>query len=294
MDTVFPKDTVLTTRHDQQLVYGPGIGDNSMGVAALFGVLWGLRERNIQLPGDIWFVANTCEEGLGDLHGIKAVVNRFGATPKAYLILEGMALGHIYHRGVGVQRYKISITTDGGHSWSDYGKPSAIHELSRLITNISALALPQHPHTTLNIGRVSGGTSINTIAANAWMELDLRSEEHLALLQLVSKVEHLVEETRQRGIQVDVTAIGQRPSGEISSNHPIIRLAQTCLREQGIEPVLTIGSTDANIPLSQGYPAIVLGLTRGGAAHTTREYIETDQLEQGLEHILQFVSRLWK
>ena len=294
MDTVFPLDTDLSIRREQGLVYGPGIGDNSMGVAGLFGILWTLRAQNRQLPGDVWFAANTCEEGLGDLRGMKALVERFGASPKAYLILEGMALGHIYHKAIGVERYKISFHTGGGHSWTDYGQPSAIHELSALITQISAITPPSHPHTTYNVGRISGGTSINTIAAEAWMELDLRSEAQNSLSALVSQVEKLVEAARKNGASVDMQPIGQRPSGEISPDHPVIRLAQACLHEQGIEPVLTAGSTDANIPLSKGYPALVLGLTHGGKAHTLREYIETAHLEQGLNHLVQFVNRVWE
>ena len=294
IDTVFPLETDLAIRREQERIYGPGLGDNSLGVAGLFGVLWALRARNRPLPGDIWLVANTCEEGLGDLRGMKALVERFGGAPKAYLILEGMALGHIYHKAIGVQRYKVSVHTQGGHSWTDYGRPSAIHQLSALITRISALELPKHPHTTLNVGRVSGGTSINTIAAEAWMELDLRSEAQSSLAALVSQVEALVEANRKSpGVRVDMSVIGQRPPGEISAGHPLIRLAQTCVREQGLDPILTAGSTDANIPLSKGYPALVLGLTHGGGAHTLQEYIETSHLEQGLEHIVQFVKRVW-
>ena len=293
MDTVFPMETALTIRREQGKIYGPAIGDNSMGVAGLFGILQALRERNIQTPGDIWFVANTGEEGLGDLCGMKALVKRFGDTPIVYLILEGMAFGHIYHRAVGVQRFKISVHTQGGHSWSDYGLPSAIHVLSNLITQIANIKLPSHPHTTLNVGRIGGGTSINTIAAEAWMELDLRSEEKNSLLKLVERVNKLVSEARTKSVSIEMAPIGQRPSGEIPADHSVIRLAQSCLIEQGIEPVLTIGSTDANIPLSKGYPAIVLGLTHGGGAHTSNEYIETTHLEQGLEHLVQFVCRVW-
>ena len=294
MDTVFPLNTVLAIQRKQGRIYGPGIGDNSLGVAGLFGVLRALRKRGIRLPGDIWFAANTCEEGLGDLRGMKAIVERFGATPKTYLILEGMALGHIYYKAVGVERFKINIYTQGGHSWTDYGQPSAIHELSNLIAAISSIKPPAHPHTTLNVGRISGGTSINTIAAEAWMELDLRSEERGSLTKLVSQVEMLVEDAKKRGTTVEMVSIGRRPSGEFSPDQPIIRLAQACLREQGLEPVLTVGSTDANVPLSKGYPALVLGLTRGGGAHTVHEFIETQTLNQGLEQIVQFVTRLWE
>ena len=294
MDTVFPAETDLAIRRDRGRVYGPGIGDNSLGVAGLFGLIWVLRERGIQLPGDIWLVANTCEEGLGDLRGMKALVERFANMPKAYLVIEGMALGHVYHKAIGVRRYKIAIHVTGGHSWIDYGAPSAIHELSALVAKIAAIQPPTSPRTTLNIGRISGGTSINTIAAEAWMELDLRSEGQDSLADLVRQMEKLVDAVEQRGIRVEVVIIGQRPPGEISPDHSLVRLAQACLNEQRIEPELTVGSTDANIPLSKGYPALVLGLTRGGGAHTIHEYFETAPLEQGLEQIVQFVSRIWK
>ena len=138
-----------------------------------------LRERKTDLGGDIWFVANTCEEGLGDLRGMKAVVERFNADIHAYLVLEGMALGHVYHKAVGVKRYRITAKTKGGHSWSDYGQPSAVLELSRLIVQFSSLKLPSHPRTTMNVGKIQGGTSINVIPAEATLELDLRSEDRM-------------------------------------------------------------------------------------------------------------------
>lgn len=294
LDTVFPAETDLAIRRDGGRVYGPGIGDNSLGVAGLFGLLWALRERGIQPGGDVWLVANTCEEGLGDLRGMKTLVERFAGLPKAYLVIEGMALGHVYHKAIGVKRYKITIHTPGGHSWIDYGAPSAIHELSELVTRITAIQPPASPRTTLNIGRISGGTSINTIAAEAWMELDLRSEEQGSLANLVRQVEKLIDAEEQQGVKVEVEIIGQRPSGEISPDHPLIRLAQACLVEQRVDPTLTTGSTDANIPLSKGYPALVLGLTRGGGAHTVHEFFETAPLAQGLEQVVQFVSRAWK
>ncbi|MBC8330508.1 MAG: M20/M25/M40 family metallo-hydrolase, partial [Anaerolineae bacterium] len=175
-DTVFPLDTDLSVSLTPGRIQAPGIGDNSLGVAGLFGLLWLLDVRNITLPGDLWLVSNVGEEGLGDLNGMRAVIERFGAAPLAYIVLEGMALGQIYHRGLGVQRYRVSAQTQGGHSWADYGQPSAIHEIAALIGKLTQLQLPQRPRTTLNVGVVSGGTSINTIAAEASFELDLRSE----------------------------------------------------------------------------------------------------------------------
>ncbi|MEJ2757000.1 MAG: M20/M25/M40 family metallo-hydrolase, partial [Anaerolineales bacterium] len=159
-DTVFPADTDLRITREGNHIYGPGIGDNSLGVAGLFGLLWMLREQKIQLPGDLWLVANVGEEGLGDLAGMKKVVDRFGDSPLGYIILEGLAFGRLYHRGLGVRRYRISVETVGGHSWVDYGNPSAIHELSLIAADILALRIPYRRRTSINIGKISGGVSI--------------------------------------------------------------------------------------------------------------------------------------
>jgi acetylornithine deacetylase/succinyl-diaminopimelate desuccinylase-like protein len=240
----------------------------------------------------VWFVANVGEEGLGDLRGMKAVVDRFGSEVKAYLILEGMALGNIYHRAIGVKRYRITAKTKGGHSWSDYGKPSAIHALSKLVVELTSMKLPAEPRTTMNVGKISGGTSINTIAAEASLELDLRSEGQESLAELISKVEQKIQEVSQPEVKFEAEIIGARPAGELSADHPLIQLAQECIREQGLEPTLTSGSTDANIPLSLGYPALVLGVTTGGGAHTMNEFINIAPIESGLRQLVSFVKNL--
>lgn len=293
LDTVFPRETNLDGRRVGGKVYGPGIGDNSVGVAALLGLNWMLREQNIRASGDIWFVANVCEEGLGDLRGMKAVVDRFGANVQAYLVLEGLALGHIYHRAVGVKRYRVTVRTSGGHSWSDYGKPSAVHELSKLVVQLAALDLPGQPRTTLNVGKISGGTSVNVIAPEAMLDLDLRSEGPESLADLVSAAETLIHNANKPNISVEAEVIGERSPGEISAKHPLVTLAKDCLIEQGLDAGLISGSTDANVPLSRGYPAIVLGVTTGGGAHTTQEYINTEPVEKGVEQLVRFVDRVW-
>jgi len=293
LDTVFPPGTDLRLTRGSELVHGPGLGDNSLGVAALFGLLWALRERDIQPGGDVWLVANIGEEGLGNLGGMKAVVDRFNGEVQAYLILEGLALGHVYHRAVGVKRYRLTARTAGGHSWSDYGQPSAVHELSRLVVELTSLALPTQPRTTMNVGKISGGTSVNVIASEASLELDLRSEGQASLAELIAAVDKLIRKANRSGVSVETEVIGQRPAGEISAGHPLVRLAKDCLREQGLEPGLISGSTDANVPLSKGYPAIVLGVTTGGSAHTLHEYINTVPIAQGMEQLVRFVSRVW-
>jgi acetylornithine deacetylase/succinyl-diaminopimelate desuccinylase-like protein len=300
LDTVFPIETDLAATRKKDRISGPGIGDNSLGVAALFGLLWLLRKRKTALPGDLWLVANVGEEGLGDLRGMRAVVERFGADAHAYLIIEGLSLSYIQHRALGVQRYRIRASTAGGHSWSDYGQPSALHELAALVTKLTAIRLPEEPRTSLNVGRMGGGTSVNAIAAEAWLELDLRSESPRVLTEMAKTVEGLVQSantppgTGRPGVRVEAEVIGRRPAGELDASHPLVRLAENCLREQGIEPKLMIGSTDANVPLNRGLPALVLGVTNGAGAHTTGEFIFTEPVERGMQQLVRFVSRAWE
>jgi len=292
LDTVFPSETSLHNTRDEDRVYGPGIGDNSLGVAALFGLVWMLRERKIQLQNDVWFVANVCEEGLGDLRGMKAVVDKFGENVKAYLVIEGMSLGHVYHRAIGVRRYRVTAKTAGGHSWSDYGQPSAVHEAAKLVTQIASLSVPAIPRTTLNVGKISGGTGINVLASEATFELDLRSESMDTLNVLVHQVEQMIRSANREGVKIESEVIGARPAGELSSDHPLIKLAEECLREQGLKAELTSGSTDANIPLSRGIPSTVLGVTTGSGAHTVHEYIDVGPVEKGMEQLVRFVERV--
>ena len=288
-DTVFPKDTDLGFKQETDKIYGPGIGDNSLGVAGLFGLLWHLRERDITLAGDLWLVANVCEEGLGNLKGMRAVVDRFGGEPLAYIVVEGMALGQVYHRGLGVQRYRITARTEGGHSWVDYGAPSAIHDLAEMVTKLTDLKIPDEPRTSLNIGVISGGTSVNTIAAEASLELDLRSVDPEILTNLAQMVENLVSESCHLDLVFRAEIIGKRPAGEISSKNPLVKLAMKILKDQGIPSKLNIGSTDAKIPLSQGLPCVCIGLTDGSGAHTVKEYIHTIPLEKGISQLVELV-----
>lgn len=292
LDTVFPVHTDLTLRKEGDRWYGPGLGDNSLGVAGLFGALWGMREQGIDLSGDLWLVANTGEEGLGNLRGMKALVERFGPEGKAFIILEGMAYGKVYNQSLGVRRLRIRCLGPGGHSWMDFGKPSAIHCLAEVIAKLSSLTLSTNPRTTLNVGRVSGGTSVNTIAAEASMELDLRSGNPQTLDDLADGVMKILSsEIVPAGLRIEVEEIGARPAGAISESHPLVMLAAAAIERQGDTAEVTLGSTDANVPHSLGLPAICIGLTRGGAAHTTDEFIFLEPLRRGLEQLLEVIAR---
>ncbi len=292
LDTVFPGTLNLQVREEHGKILGPGIGDNSLGVASLVGVLWGFQDRHIELEHDVWLVANVGEEGLGDLRGMRSVVKRFGGNVLGYLVLEGLAHGHIYHRAIGVKRYRIHALTAGGHSWSDYGQPSAVHELASLVTALTSIPLPREPRTTMNVGTISGGTGINVLASESICELDLRSEDPGILKEIALQVEGRIHEANCEGVKMNVEVVGQRPAGEIAEDHPFVQQAMECTRETGVEPVLTAGSTDANIPLSQGFPAVVMGITTGGGAHTVHEYINTEPVTKGIAAILKFVERI--
>ncbi|MBN2044250.1 MAG: M20/M25/M40 family metallo-hydrolase [Anaerolineales bacterium] len=293
-DTVFPAGTDLSVTRENGKVHGPGIGDNSLGVAGLYGLVWALREQNIQLQGDLWLAANIGEEGLGDLKGMKAVYERFGNQALGYLVLEGLALGRIYNRGLGVRRYRISVETVGGHSWVDYGNPSAIHELVLLTSQILGLRTPQRARTSMNVGKISGGVSINTIAPHALLELDLRSESGRVLNNLARKVEGLVRVAEHPGARYTCEVIGDRPFGEVAPADPLVQAGIMALKAQGLEAILEIGSTDANIPLSHGVPAICIGLTTGGGAHTTSEFLEIEPLSKGLAQLLDVVQSAYR
>ncbi|UCD99108.1 MAG: M20/M25/M40 family metallo-hydrolase [Chloroflexota bacterium] len=292
LDTVFPSGSDLTLNRFPEKLVGPGIGDNAIGLAGLFGLLWELDRQNIHLNSDVWFVANVGEEGLGDLRGMRNVVKRFAGRVQGYIIIEGMALGQVYHRGLGVTRFRITVNTPGGHSWVDYGKPSAVHELSHLVNRLLSLQIPEEPRSSLNVGVLSGGISVNTIAAEASLELDIRSEDVVKLDEIVRMVEQAVRDFTRPDVQVSMELIGKRPVGELSIDHPLVALAVQGLQFVGIKPHLNIGSTDANIPLSLGFPAVCLGLTTGNGAHTQNEYINLAPLGHGIEQLLHVIRGL--
>nr|MBI2904209.1 M20/M25/M40 family metallo-hydrolase [Chloroflexota bacterium] len=189
-------------------------------------------------------------------------------------------------QAISVHRLRITANAAGGHSWSDFGQPSAVHGLVQLAAHLTAIPLPASPKTILNIGQISGGTSVNTIAREAALELDLRSEDTAALAVVVEEVEQAVRKFGTRGIGIAATVTGQRPAGAIPREHPLVQLATAALQAVGAPPTYERGSTDANIPLSQNLPAVCIGLCRGGNAHRPDEYIEPALLENGLKQLM--------
>ncbi len=285
-DTVFPADTDLTIKRTGQHIYGPGLGDNSMGVAGLLGLAKALTDTGHQPDCDLWFVANSCEEGLGDLIGAKAAFTKLQSKIDAVINLEGLAFGHIYNAGIAVHRLHIKAEADGGHSWLHYGRPSAIHGIMELGSRICNIDVPSQPRTTYNIGMVDGGHAINAIGTKASLWLDMRSVSPAALNTLRDQVYALIKEIEHSGLRFEVDVVGDRPAGSIADTHVLVQGAQSTLMELGIRGVLEIGSTDGNVPLSHGCPTVTIGITRGGNAHRLDEFIETDPVKSGMKQLI--------
>src|SRR5215471_2975421 len=288
LDTVFPRATPLQVRRTQQRLCGPGIGDNCVAVAAMLSVATAMRCLQSTLPGRVIFAANVGEEGLGNLCGIRALLDTWQGQVDTVLAVEGHGIDEVRITGIGSTRLEVTFTGPGGHSWGAFGIPSAIHAMGSAIHRIARLQVPQDPKTTFNVGVVEGGGSVNTIAPRATMLVDLRSLQSNQLAQLESRVEHLCQEVqRDTGVQVTSRIVGQRPAAALDADHPLchgVNAIRTYLR---LRPaVLSAASTDANLPLSLGIPAVCLGITRGALAHTVQEYIDTAPVGGGLKQLL--------
>jgi tripeptide aminopeptidase len=288
-DTVFPIQTDLTTKRENGVIYGPGLGDNSVGVAGMLGIAEWFQKQAIRLPCDLWFVATTGEEGLGDLGGIRAAFERLQTRVKCVINIEGLAFGHLYYAGIAVRRLHITAHAEGGHSWLHFGNQSAIHGLIELSSKILSITPPTSPRTTYNIGMIEGGQSINSIAAQASMWLDLRSEKQESLNTLEQQVRDYLQSCTRPALRFDVEVVGDRPAGQMAVEHPLIQGAMQALKLVGVRGVLEVGSTDGNIPLSKGCPTVTVGVTRGGNAHRLDEYVELEPISAGMQQIATLV-----
>jgi len=288
LDSVFPRIEVIPARRNGGRVCGPGIGDNALGLAALLELAYDLSHQ--PFDGCVWLAGTVGEEGLGNLRGIHSLMEGFGAQVRAYVVIEGMSLGNVYHTGLPARRLRIRVHTRGGHSWTHAGRPSAVHEIIHLAHRLLMIPLPSTPRSSLNLGRLEGGMAINAIAAHASLEVDLRSEDENIVAGLEAAV--LVQASGQAtaDVEVESESVGSRPGGGIPADHPLVAAAAACLRAQGIHDVhLGAGSTDASAPLSLGIPAVCVGVTRGNMAHTQDESIEIAPIAQGYGALLQTV-----
>lgn len=290
-DTVFPAGTPITVQRADGVLIGPGVGDNSLGVAGLLALVDLLDAAGVQTPGDLLLLANVGEEGLGNLRGIRAAVDRFAGELGGVIAVEGHNLGRVTHVAVGSKRIRVTVTGPGGHSWGAFGEPSAIHELAGIICEVTQLEVPTQPKTTFNVGLIEGGVSVNTIAPHAAAVIDMRSTDPAALARLAAQVEGIVARRNTDQIATSIEVLGERPAGEVPPSAPIVRLAVEVLRELGMNAELNASSTDANVPIARGIPALCVGLSHGTGAHRMDESIQIAPAATGLMQLALLAER---
>jgi acetylornithine deacetylase/succinyl-diaminopimelate desuccinylase-like protein len=286
LDTVFPEGVDTSVKERNGRFYAPGIGDDTRGLAAMLSVIDALNASGIETEADIMFAGNVGEEGRGDLRGIKAIF-RDHPDIDGFISIDGVRMGRITNGGTGSRRFEFRFTGPGGHSFGAFGLASAIHAMGRAIAKIGDLETPSDPKTTFTVGTVAGGTSVNSIAADAVFAIDMRSNDRtqLAILEQKAKdaaLEAVAEENARWGrgeISVDFVLIGDRPVGRTEPSSPLVQLTRLAFDEVAIEfRGLSISSTDSNVPMSLGIPAITIdGGGDGGGAHSPDEwFVPTD------------------
>jgi acetylornithine deacetylase/succinyl-diaminopimelate desuccinylase-like protein len=287
IDTVFPRQTPLHIRQTPQRLFGPGIGDNCVAVAAMLQVAKAMQQVQPMPAGRVIFAASVGEEGLGNLCGIRQLLETWEGQIDTVIAVEGHGLDEIRHAGIGSTRLKVVFDGQGGHSWGAFGTPSAIHAMGTAIHRIAQLPVPTDPKTTYNVGVVEGGGSVNTIAPQASMLVDLRSVDPNELEQLASQVDQLLQQVQnETGVKIASHVVGQRPAAALSPQHALCQGLRDIRKQLRLRPaIMSASSTDANLPLSLGIPSVCLGITRGDMAHTVEEYIDTAPVVHGVRQL---------
>ena len=296
LDTVFPEGTDVKVTRDGSLLKGPGIGDDCRGLAVMLGVIKGLDDGKVRTAGTITFVADVGEEGLGDLRGVKNLFNEElkGRIDK-FISVDGTGLS-LTNVGVGSYRYRVTFKGPGGHSFGAFGMANPIQAMGRAIAKIDSFEVTLNPKTTFNVGRVGGGTSVNAIPFEAWMEVDMRSSDKASLEALNTKfkaaMKEAVDEENARWpnhgrVTVSPEMVGLRPPGQTPANSAIALAAVAVTQLLGGEGRLGEGSTDANVPMNLGIPALTIGGGgRGTGAHSLNEMFDTKDSWRGTQRAL--------
>jgi len=288
LDTVFPEGTDVSVSVKGNRMYGPGIGDNAQGLVQVLEIVRALNFGEIETEADILFVANVGEEGLGDLRGIKYLIDNNDID--ALIAIDGGSPERIVFGGVGSHRYHVTFKGPGGHSWGAFGTVNPHHVLGRAIEKFITQADPfsAYGETSYSIGRIGGGISVNSIPFESWFEVDMRSTTQINLDRLDAILHHAIAQAvkeendlalekniRRDPIEVDIKRVGKRPAAEGNIKDPLVRQSIAATRAFGFEPKLRLSSTDANYPLSIGIPAVTLSRGgTGGGAHTLEEWLD--------------------
>ncbi len=282
LDTVFSEDVPIEVSRQGDLLTGPGISDDGRGLAVVLAVARALEAGAVATRRPILFAATVGEEGLGDLRGAKHLVSGAGAGSDAagFISVDGAGLDRIVTRGLGSRRFRLSVRGPGGHSWQNRGTCNPIHALGRAVESLAELLDPHDPSSSLTVARWGGGTSINAIAQEAWIEIDCRSVEEDRLASMETGVRHVaaaavsVEAAGCQGdLELRMESVGIRPSGATDPHSAVVRAARRATEAVGAEPVFCLASTDANAAMAQGIPALTMGGGgEAGQAHTTEEW----------------------
>jgi tripeptide aminopeptidase len=299
LDTVFPIETDVTVRMSGDTLFAPGIADDGRGIASVLALLRVMRAQGLRTRADLLFIGTVGEEGLGDLRGVKHLFGPEGPGIDAFISIDGTSDQGITHMALGSFRYRVTFEGPGGHSWGAFGLGNPVHALGRAIALLDARGntLTQAgPRTSYTVGRIGGGTSVNAIPFEAWMEVDMRSEDQGALetidLAFRTAMQEALDEAnriRRDGapLRLTVERIGDRPSGEIPLSEPFLQRAIAATLALGLTPEYVRSSTDSNVPISLGIPSMTLGGGGiGGRAHALDEFYINANGPRGLQRLL--------
>ena len=299
LDISFEPGVNTKVRKEGKRWFAPGIADDSRGLACILGVAEALQHARIETRRTILFVANVGEEGLGDLNGVKYLFQQspHKARLKAFISVDGTDPARITNGGNGVKRYRVTARGPGGHSYGNFGRPNAAHAIGRMIARLASMDVPGKPKTTYNVGRIGGGTAVNAIAEEAWMEVDLRSEAPAELDRIELKLmeamrlgageENEFRKASGQKVTAEAKLVGNRPAGATPEANPLVQAALDAARKTGHEPRLVSSSTDSNLPISLGLPAITIGGGgRSDNAHSLDEWFEPEGAWRGPQTVL--------
>jgi acetylornithine deacetylase/succinyl-diaminopimelate desuccinylase-like protein len=299
LDTVFPVGTDFTVHRAGSKLLAPGISDDGCGLVALLAIAEVLGATGIETEGSILFVGTVGEEGEGNLRGVRHLLTQseWGNHIDAFISFDGPGIDRITNRALGSRRYRVQLRGTGGHSWGDFGAANPVHALGRAIAKLASYPAPREPRTTFNVGRIEGGNSVNAIPQVAAMDVDLRSASAPELLKLDAFFRRAMREAAEdenagrrngdRPLELKVVLIGERPSGETPADADLVSLAWKATEALGAKPRLDQSSTDSNLPISLGIPAITLGAGgTSGNSHTLEEWYDPRDRDAGLKRAL--------
>jgi tripeptide aminopeptidase len=288
LDTVFPEGTDVKVKRAGTKLSAPGIGDNTRGLALMLAVVRAMNAAKFQTSHDILFVGNVGEEGEGDLRGTKFLLQKgkYKDRIKQFIAIDGAEQAEITHGGVGSRRYRVTFKGPGGHSYGAFGLVNPAYAMGNAIAKFAQLKVPQEPKTTYNVGVVSGGTSVNSIPFETSMVVDMRSTDcaelkkldtqFLAIVNASVDEENKARSTKQGSISADPKMIGDRPCGVTALTTPLVQGVTAVVKAFGMTPVYDMGSTDANVPMSLGIPAVTVGSGSGARAHALDEWVTVE------------------